>query len=98
MGVPDTTLPFPFAKLNGCRIAIPDADAKVRHHSSAHLRNVLEETATSILTHRRRRTKGLVSAHSSAKHSSTVPDEEDDINDDELGEDSEGGGSLRKDD
>lgn len=37
IGVPDASFPFPFAKLNGCRIAIPDADSTVRANASAHL-------------------------------------------------------------
>ncbi len=40
--MPDQKFPFPFAKLGGCRIAVPDADSTVRQNASAHLRNVLE--------------------------------------------------------
>jgi hypothetical protein len=43
MGVPDEKFPFPFARLNGCRIAVPDADAAIRDQSSAYLRKVIHE-------------------------------------------------------
>lgn len=40
VGVPDQKFPFPFAKLGGCRIAIPDADSNLRQQASSHLRTV----------------------------------------------------------
>lgn len=42
MGVPDVKFPFPFSRLNGCRIAVPDADPIVRQNASAHLRSIFE--------------------------------------------------------
>lgn len=40
--MPDSKFPFPFAKLNGCRIAIPDADSSIRQSSAAHLKILLD--------------------------------------------------------
>jgi hypothetical protein len=44
MGVPDEKFPFPFARLNGCRIAVPDADSNIRAQTSANLKNVISNT------------------------------------------------------
>jgi hypothetical protein len=42
IGVPSEDFPFPFSKLNGCRIAIPDADPTISDQTSSHLNTLLE--------------------------------------------------------
>ena len=41
MGVPDSSFPFPFAKLNGVRLAVSSADPVTITQSRAHLWQVL---------------------------------------------------------
>mmetsp|Transcript_20495 Transcript_20495/g.29386 ORF Transcript_20495/g.29386 Transcript_20495/m.29386 type:complete len:136 (-) Transcript_20495:91-498(-) len=44
MGVPDASFPFPFANLNGVRLAINAADPVTVAKSNMHLREVLSNT------------------------------------------------------
>jgi hypothetical protein len=47
IGVPTEDFPFPFARLNGCRIAIPDADSKICDQANTHLRGILKNVVNS---------------------------------------------------
>ena len=75
--MPDSKFPFPFAKLNGCRIAIPDAESSIRQNSTAHLKLLLENP--SLFTQLQQQQQTMLQ-----RKSSSFKREEDDENMDDL--------------
>lgn len=51
LGVPDASFPFPFAQLNGVRLAVPVVDPALVKKTTEHFRAVLSDTFENDLSH-----------------------------------------------